>query len=229
MIFSTLDLNSAYFQIPLDPETRQKSAFVTHEGVFEFTRMPFGLRNAPMSFQMLMSLVLKGLNWKFVLCYIDDILVFSPNLEVHLKHLHEVFQRLRDAKLTLKPSKCQFGVDRVIFLGHILSENGVAVDPRNTDKVQNFPVPKTQKQLRGFLGLCNYYRRFVKNFARICIPLNALLKNEVKRNFSPSDWTSECQNAFETLKEALVSPPILRFVDMNKDVVLSTDASGGAP
>ena len=177
---------------------------------------------------MLMSLVLKGLNWKFVLCYIDDILVFRPNLEIHLQHLHEVFQRLRDAKLTLKPSKCQFGVDKVIFLGHVISENGVAVDPRNTDKVQNFPVPVTQKQLRGFLGLCNYYRRFVKDFARICVPLNALLKKEVKRNFSSSDWTTDCQNAFETLKRALVSPPILRFVDMNKEFILSTDASGGA-
>ena len=224
-IFSTLDLNSAYFQVPLDPETRHKSAFVTHEGVFEFTRMPFGLRNAPMSFQMLMSLVLKGANWKYVLCYIDDILVFSPNLETHLQHLHEVFHRLREANLTLKPSKCEFGVNKVHFLGHVISENGVAVDPRNTDKVQKFPVPVTQKQLRGFLGLCNYYRRFVKNYSTICVPLNALLKKEVKRNFSPSDWTPQCQAAFETLKQALISPPILRFVDMDKEFILSTDAS----
>lgn len=130
-IFSTLDLNLAYFQIPLDPETRQKSAFVTHEGVFEFTGMPFGLRNAPMSFQLLMSLVLKGLNWKFVLCYIDDILVFSSNLETHLQHLKEVFQRLRDAKLTLKPSKCKFGLDKVVFLGHVISSEGVSVEPSN--------------------------------------------------------------------------------------------------
>ena len=224
-IFSTLDLNSAYFQIPLDPETKHKSAFVTHEGVFEFARMPFGLRNAPMSFQMLMSFVLKGLNWKFVLCYIDDILVFSPDLNTHLQHLQEVFQRLRDAKLTLKPSKCEFGVNKVLFLGHVISANGVCVDKRNTDKVQNFPVPTTQKQLRGFLGLCNYYRRFVKNYAKICVPLNALLKKEVKRVFSPSDWTPQCQTAFETLKHALISPPVLRFVDMNKEFVLSTDAS----
>ena len=101
----------------------------------------------------------------------------------------------------------------------------MAVDPRNTDKVQNFPVPITQKQLRGFLGLCNYYRRFVKNYARICVPLNALLKKEVKINFSPSDWTPQCQTAFETLKQALISPPILRFVDMDQEFVLSTDAS----
>ena len=227
-IFSTLDLNSAYFQIPLDPETRQKSAFVTHEGVFEFTRMPFGLRNAPMSFQLLMSLVLKGLNRKFVLCYIDDILVFSPNLETHLQHLKEVFQRLRDAKLTLKPSKCKFGLDKVVFLGHVISSEGVSVEPSNTDKVQNFPVPKTQKELRGFLGLCNYYRRFVQNYAKICVPLNALLKQEVRRTFSSTDWTEQCQTAFETLKSMLISPPILQFPDMNKEFVLATDASGGA-
>ena len=151
-IFSTLDLNSAYYQVALDPETRHKASFVTHEGVYEFLRMPFGLRNAPMSFQLLMSMVLRGLNWKYVLCYIDDILVFSPNLETHITHLDEVFQRLRDAKLTLKPSKCKFGVDKIMFLGHILSENGVQVDPSKTEKVQNFPIPKTQKELRGFLG-----------------------------------------------------------------------------
>ena len=227
-IFSTLDLNSAYFQIPLDPETRQKSAFVTHEGVFEFTRMPFGLRNAPMSFQLLMSLVLKGLNWKFVLCYIDDILVFSPDFNTHLHHLTEVFQRLRDAKLTLKPSKCKFGVEKVVFLGHVISSEGVAVESSNTDKVRNFPVPQTQRQLRGFLGLCNYYRKFVRNYAKICIPLNALLKNDVRRTFSKTDWTQECQTAFDELKNALLSPPILRYPDMKREFILSTDASGGA-
>ena len=227
-IFSTLDLNSAYYQVALDPETRHKASFVTHEGVYEFLRMPFGLRNAPMSFQLLMSMVLRGLNWKYVLCYIDDILVFSPNLETHITHLDEVFQRLRDAKLTLKPSKCKFGVDKIMFLGHILSENGVQVDPSKTEKVQNFPIPKTQKELRGFLGLCNYYRRFVLNYAKMCVPLNKLLKKDVKRNFTNSDWSDECQKAFETLKNALVSPPILRFPDMNKDFILTTDASVSA-
>lgn len=179
-IFSTLDLNSAYYQIELDPETKEKSSFVTHDGVFCFNRMPFGLKNAPMSFQLLMSLVLKNINWKFALCYIDDILVFSSDFETHLKHLGEVFQRLREAKLTLKPSKCEFGVNKVMFLGHIISKDGVQVDTAKTDKVQNFPVPHTQKELRGFLGLCNYYRRFVPDFGKISVPLNSLLKKEVK-------------------------------------------------
>ena len=227
-IFSTLDLNSAYFQIELDPETKHKSAFITHEGVFEFNRMPFGLRNAPMSFQMLMSQVLRGLNWKFVLCYIDDLLVFSKSFEEHLDHLNQVFSRLREANLTLKPEKCQFGVQTVKYLGHILSKEGVSVDTEKTDKVKKFPVPKSQKELKSFLGLCNYYRRFVKGFAKIASPLNALLKGDKKGKFKPGEWTDNCQKAFQNLKQSLISPPILGFPDMNKEFVLSTDASGTA-
>ncbi|MEW8547939.1 MAG: reverse transcriptase domain-containing protein [Candidatus Thiodiazotropha sp.] len=226
--FSILDLNSAYFQIELDPETRHKSGFVTHDGVYEFLRMPFGLRNAPMSFQMLMSQVLKGLNWKFVLCYIDDILVFSPNFTEHLEHLGEVFQRLREAKLTLKPSKCSFAVDKVIYLGHVITKEGVSVDSDKTEKVNTFPPPKSQKELRGFLGLCNYYRRFVKDFSKICIPLNRLLKKEQRKRFATGDWNPECQEAFEKLKTALTTAPVLAYPDMNKPFVLSTDASGHA-
>lgn len=128
-IFLILDLNSAYFQIELDPETRHKSAFIT---LYEFLRMPFGLRNIPMSFQMLMSQVLKAFNWKFVLCYIDDILVFSPTFEKHLEHLDEVFRRLREANLTLKPSKCNFAVDRIVNLGHVITKEGIYVDSNKT-------------------------------------------------------------------------------------------------
>lgn len=225
--FSILDLNSAYFQIELDPETRHKSAFVTHDGVYEFTRMPFGLRNAPMSLQMLMSQVLKGLNWKFVLCYIDDILVFSSSFSEHLDHLGQVFQRLRDANLTLKPSKCSFAVEKVVYLGHVISKDGVSVDIEKTEKVRSFPTPTTQKQLKSFLGLCNYYRRFVKDYAKICIPLNKLLKKDKKQKFAPGDWSTECKTAFQTLKDALTSP-ILGYPDMNKPFILSTDSSGSA-
>ena len=228
-IFSILDLNSAYFQIELDPETRHKSAFVTHDGVYEFCRMPFGLRNAPMSFQMLMSQVLKGLNWKFVLCYIDDILVFSSNFDEHISHLSQVFQRLRDANLTLKAEKCSFAVDKVIYLGHVITKNGVEVDiSKKTEKIRSFPEPKNQKQLKSFLGLANYYKRFVKDFSKICVPLNRLLQKDKKQKFEPGDWTDKCQDAFDTLKNSLTSPPVLGYADMNKPFVLSTDASGAA-
>ena len=227
-VFSILDLNSAYFQIELDPETRHKSAFVTHDGVYEFLRMPYGLRNGVMSFQILMSQVLKGLNWKFALCYIDDILIFSSNFEEHLDHLGQVFQRLRDANLTLKLKKCNFAVDRVTYLGHVLTKDGVEVDTSNTEKVKTHPVPKTQKQLKQFLGLANYYKRFVKDFSKICVPLNRLLQKDKSQKFAPCDWTAQCQQAFETLKHALTSPPVLGFANMNKPFVLSTDASGSA-
>ena len=171
----------------LDPVTREKSAFVTHEGVFEFLRLPFGLQNAPMSFQLLMSHVLKSQNWKYVLVYIDDILVFSKDFDTHLDHINNVFKRLREANLTLKPSKCSFAVNQVHFLGHILSAKGVQVDPSNTNKIKNFPIPATKKQIRGFLGLCNYYRRFIKNFAKLCVPLNALLTKQFGEKFSKTD------------------------------------------
>jgi len=227
-IFSTLDLNSAYFQMELDPETKHKSAFITHEGVFVWNRMPFGLKNAPMSFQMLMSQVLRGLNWKIVLCYIDDILVFSRTFDEHLSHLGQVFAKLRQANLTLKPEKCKFGVEKVLFLGHFLSKDGVSVDPVKIEKVKSFPVPKSQTELKSFIGLCNYYRRFVDGFARIVSPLNKLLKAEKRGKFKEGDWTEACQNAFEKLKGALTSAPILNFPDMNKPFILSTDASGTA-
>jgi hypothetical protein len=149
-IFSTLDLNSAYFQIELDPETKHKAAFVTHESVYTFNRMPFGLKNAPMSFQMLMSQVFRGLHWKCVLCYIDDILIFSKNIDEHLDHLHQVFSKLREANLTLHSEKCQFGLEKVMFLGHILSKDGISVDPEKIEKVKNFPVPKSQTELKSF-------------------------------------------------------------------------------
>jgi hypothetical protein len=198
-IFSTLDLNSACFQIALDPETKHKSGFVTHEGVFVFNRMPFGLKNAPMSFKMCMSNVIRQIHWKFVLCYIDDLLVFSRNFEEHFEHLDQVFSRLREANLTLKPDKCNFCLEKVHYLGHILSKDGVTVDTEKTEKVRNFPVPKSQKQLKSFLGLCNYYRRFVKGFAHIASPLNNLLKGDKRGNFEAADWT-EVSKSFSEIE-----------------------------
>ena len=179
-----------------------------------------------MSFQMLMSEVLRGLNWKFVLCYIDDILLFSKTFDEYLDHLNQIFSRLRSANLTLKPEKCQFGLDRVVYLGHVLSKDGVSVDFEKIEKVQNFPVPASQKDLKSFLGLCNYYRRFVKGYAHIVSPSNNLLKSEKKGKFKKGDWTSSCQEAFEKLKTALISP--LGFPDMNKEFALSTDGSGSS-
>ena len=149
--------------------------------------MPYGLRSGVMSFQMLMSQVLKGLNWMFALCYIDDILIFSSNFEEHLDHLRQVFQRIRDANLIHKLKKCNFAVDRVTYLGHIITKKWGHF---NTEKVKTHPVPKTHKQLKQFLGLAHYYKRFVKDFSKICVPLDHLLKKDKSQKFAPGDWTS---------------------------------------
>ena len=167
-IFSTLDLASGFWQIPMDHETGHKAAFITHNGVYELTRMPFGLNNAPMTFQMVMSHVLRDLNWKHVLCYIDDILVFSSSFKEHLHYLELVSSKLRDAKLTLKAdvilksAKCFTLVMSSQKMGFMLMK-------KTTDAVSGFPTctPKTQKDVRSFLGLCNYYRMFVENFSKL--------------------------------------------------------------
>ena len=222
-IFTTLDLASGFWQIPLDPETKHKTSFITHQGIFQFRKLPFGLMNSPMTFQLAMTQALRGMNWKFALIYVDDILIFSQNFEEHLIHLDQIFQRLREANLKLKPSKCKFATKKVIYLGHVLSKDGVQVDSSKIEAVASFPTPKCQKDVRSFLGLCNYYRKFVKGFANIASPLNTLLKKNAK-----FIWSNECQIAFETLKQKLTSAPILAYPDMNKPFILACDASGTA-
>ena len=157
--FSSLDLASGYWQVELDAESRQKSAFTTYRGLFEFVRMPFGLCNAPATFQRLMQTVLAGLEWRTCFVYLDDILVVSRSFDEHLQHPSEVFGRLRQAGLRLKPRKCGLLRDEVPFLGHIISTKGVRPDPAKIDKVQSYPVPTDATQIRQFLGLASFYRR----------------------------------------------------------------------
>lgn len=166
--------------ITVDEECRKKAAFITQGGVYEWKRMPFGLTNSPFSFQTLMSNVLRGLNWKSVLVYVDDISIFSRSFDEHLQHLAQVFDRLKNANLKLQPTKCHFAIKEVKFLGHVISRKGVRVDPEKTKAVSEFPIPKTPKQVRSFLGMANYYRRFILNFAKIATPLNALLNKDKK-------------------------------------------------
>ena len=219
-LFSTLDLASGFWQVPLDPETKHKTAFVTRNGVYEFNRLPFGLKNAPIAFSMLMNEVLRGINWKFALVFIDDIIIYSSSFQQHLYHLTQVFDRLAEANLKLQPPKCLFAMSKVPYLGHIISEHGIAPQPDKTSAVESFPVPTSKKELQSFLGLCNYYRRFVKDFAHIAAPLTNLLKKQVK--FA---WTNAAQIAFETLKSKLVAHPVLIFPDFEKPFTLYTDAS----
>ena len=160
--FTTLDLASGYWQVPLDDDAIPKT---THKGLYKFVRMPFGLCNAPATFQRAMQSVLAGLEWRDCFVYIDDILIASATFEEHLQHLEQVFNRLRTANLRLKPKKCRFLCKEVKYLGHVISVHGVVPDPEKTNQVKSFPTPTDVTSVRRFLGLASYYRRFVPKFA----------------------------------------------------------------
>ena len=218
---SILDCFSGYWQIELDPETKHKAGIITHHGVWEWNKLPFGLVSAPAAFQKTMATVLRDLNWKQVLIYVDDILVMSESFDQHLHHLQQVFDRLIGANLTLKPSKCQFAAKEVTYLGYVISKDGIKTDPSKTEVIQTYPTPKTQKQLRQAMGLFNFYRRFVKGFSQIAAPLNSLLSKDM-----PFQWSEECEIAFQTLKANLTQAPILGYPNMSLPFTLTTDASG---
>ncbi|KAL5004068.1 hypothetical protein ScPMuIL_017524, partial [Solemya velum] len=188
-----------------------------------FTVMPFGLCNAPATFERLMEKVLTGLTWRLCLVYLDDIIIYSKNFEEHISNLSEVLQRLMEANLKLSPEKCTLLQREVTFLGHVVSEHGISTDPRKTEAVRNWVVPRNVKEVRSFLGLCSYYRKHVCQFASIAKPLHQL--TEKGRDFH---WTNECQKAFEKLKTALISSPILSYPQPEGKLILDTDASGVA-
>jgi transposase InsO family protein len=221
--FTTLDLASGYWQVEVEEQDKEKTAFSTPKGHFEFNVMPFGLTNAPATFQRLMECVLAGLTGEQCLIYLDDIVVFSKTFEEHIARLTNVFQALRQADLTLKLSKCDFAQREVKYLGHIVSAAGVRPDPTKIEAVSTYPVPNNVKELRQFLGLANYYRRFVADYSNVAAPLHKLLTKE-----NGFHWDSNCQSAFDELKNRLVSPPILAFPDFKEKFVLYTDASDSA-
>ena len=218
--FSTLDLASGYWQIQMDESTMEKTAFTTHVGLYEFAVMPFGLCNAPATFQRLMETVLHGLVGKVCLVYLDDVLVLGKTIDEHLQNLESVWQRLQQAGLRLKPSKCHLLREEVEYLGYRVSANGISTDPRKVVAVQNYPVPSDVTALRSFLGLVSYYRRFVANFSVIANPLFALT-----RKGTPFVWSPKCQEAFQRLKDTLTSAAILAFPDFSREFLLETDAS----
>ena len=218
--FSTLDLVSGYWQVEMSQKDREKTAFCLPDGLFEFKVMPFGLSNAPATFQRLMDLLLAGLKWNSCLVYLDDVIVVGSTFEEHLLRLREVLERFRDAGLKLKLSKCSFCQEEVHFLGHIVSAKGIQADPSKIDLVANWPVPTSTKEVQKFLGLANYYRRFVPNFATKAKPLHRLTEKTAKFK-----WSVECQVAFTTLKQCLTTAPILSLPDFTKQFILDTDAS----
>ena len=221
--FSTFDLRSGFHQVALAAEDADKTAFITRRGMYRFRTMPFGLCNAVATFQRLMDLALTGLNFEICLAYLDDIILHSKTLEEHLHRLEMLLQRLQGVNLKLKPNKCSLMQKKVVFLGHVISGNGIATDPEKIKLVEGWPTPTNLKQLRGFLGLTGYYRKFVKGYAHIAGPLNRLLKKD-----QVYDWTEDCQKAFDALKKALVSPPILTLPNDKDMFVLDTDAADGS-
>lgn len=221
--FTTLDLASGYHQIKMHPESITKTAFNTEFGHHEFLRMPFGLKNSPATFQRVMDDVLKDILNKYCMVYLDDIIIFSPSLEEHIKHLKSVFDRLRNANLKLQLDKCEFLRKETEYLGHVITPNGIKPNPKKIQVIQNFPIPKTQKEIRSFLGLLGYYRKFIKNFAKVTKPLTKCLKKGETVTLTP-----EFKDAFENCKTLLCNDPILKYPDFDKQFELTTDASNFA-
>jgi hypothetical protein len=206
--FTTLDLASGYHQVRLKPGEEFKTAFQTHHGQFEFRVMPFGLCGAPGTFQGAMNSSLAPLLRKCVVVFFDDILVYSKSFQEHLDHLAQVLTILQKEQWFVKMTKCKFAQNSISYLGHIVSASGVATDPHKVDAVVNWPVPMNVKELRSFLGLAGYYRRFVKHFALIAKPLTELLKKGVL-----FIWTQDHELSFDTLKTSISSAPVLALPD----------------
>jgi hypothetical protein len=220
-VFSNIDLRSGYHQIKIRPSDIQKTAFSTRYGLYEYLVMSFGLTNAPAYFMYLMNSVFMQELDKFVAVFIADILIYSKNPEDHANHLHIVLQRLRDHHLYAKFSKCEFWQDTVKFLGHTISSDGIFIDPSKVQEVLDWKPPTSVYQIRSFLGLAGYYRRFIPDFSKIAKPMTELLKKGVK--FS---WDQKCEDAFHTLRAHLTTAPVLAQPDVSKPFDIYCDASG---
>ena len=218
--FSTLDLRQGYWQVENDPETADKTTFITRKGAFKFKVLPFGLSNAPAVFQRLMNLVMQGLTWEACLVFLDDIIVMTSTFEQHLERLNAVFNRLRSANLKLKPSKCKLFQLKVKFLGSVVSERGIEPDPDKLTAISEWPVPKNLTEVRAFVGLASYYRRHVEGFSDIAKPLSKLTKKN-----QPFLWGTEQQSAFDKLKYCLTHYPVLAPPLPEGKYIIDTDAS----
>ena len=234
-MFSSLDLASGYYQVAMKESDKQKTAFSCPFGLYEHNRMPFGLCNAPATFQRLMQSVMHDHIFRILLCYLDDILIYSKNFSDHLEALEKVLIRLREIGVKLNPSKCKLGQSEVPFLGHRISAEGISTDPDKVNAVSDWKTPTTVKEIRSFMGLAGYYRRFIKDFAKIAKPIHAVIPQ--MHQLYPKDkghgekkqigdlWTRSCQQAFMELKLALTSAPILGFADYKLPFILEVDAS----
>lgn len=218
--FSTLDLTSGYWQVPVKEEHKERTAFITCAGLFEFNVMPFGLKTAPATFQRLMDSVLGGLKWTEALVYLDDIIIYGKNWEEHTTNLEHVFKALLKGNLRCNGKKCELGFTEVKFLGHIISGDGIKPDPRNLEPIRNAKPPKTVKELQSFLGYCNFYRKHIPGFSVIAKDLYELLHKD-----KAFVWTQQCEESFRRLQNALCSAPVIAHFRDDCPTRVLTDAS----
>lgn len=219
--FSTIDLAQGFHQIEMDQNSIEKTAFSVNNGHYEYVRMPFGLKNAPSSFQRVMDNILRKYLYKNCFVYMDDVVIFSKSLQEHLNHIKLIFQELRKYNLKIQLDKSEFLRKEVAFLGHIITSEGIKPNPSKIKAVQEYPLPKSIKEIRAFLGLIGYYRRFILNFAKIVYPFTKCLKKGTKIDITNPDYLS----AFQKCKELLTNAPILAYPDFQKSFVITTDAS----
>jgi hypothetical protein len=219
-VFSKIDLRSGYHQLRIRPSDIPKTTFITKYGLYEFTVMSFGLMDAPAYFMYLMNSVFMDYLDRFVVVFIDDILIYSQNEQEHEDHLRKVLQRLRDCQLYAKLSKCEFWTNEVLFLGHIINQEGLVVDPKKVTTILDWKAPKDVRGIKSFIGMAGYYRCFIEGFSKIDRPMTALLAKKVEFK-----WTPACQKSFETLKEKLTMAPVLILPDVHKPFSVYCDAS----
>ena len=219
-VFSALDMRAGFHQVPLDETSKELTAFTTKYGTYHYNMLPMGLVNSPATFQRLIDLCFRPLINRCLVAYIDDLNVYSDNEQEHLQHLELVFQCIEIANLKLNPEKCHFFKDHLKFLGYIVTKEGIHTDPEKIKKIVDYPRPTTITQIRSFLGIASYYRRFIKDFAAIARPLHEQTKTKKK-----TPWTPATTESFEKLKQLLTTAPVLARPDFNKEFILVTDAS----
>lgn len=222
--FTCMDLSQGYYQVELEPSSRPCTAFSTPDGKhYQLKRLPMGLSISPSAFSRVMSIALSGLTGFECLVYLDDLIIFSRTETEHMKNLTKVFERLRQVNLKVHPGKSHFMQQSVIFLGFKIDKNGIMVDPAKYEAIEKYPAPKNKKELQRFLGMANFYRQFIRNYAELSLPMANLLKKGVKY-----EWTEVCENAFDVIKHKLCSDEVLAYPNFKEDFILYTDASDGA-
>ena len=222
-IFSTLDANWGYWHVPMQESDIEKTAFCTHEGLFEFKRMPFGLTNAPATFQRALDIVLSKFKWKTALVYIDDVVIFSKSVEDHLRHVDEVLTALSTAGVSLRLRKSKFFTKTIEYLGHIVRPGTIEVNEASTKSLREAKYPETLTELRSFLGFTNVYRKFIRGYTKKAKPLYDLLQGNPPKNLPPLD--DEQKRSFHELIAAVLSPPVLALPRSDLSYSLDTDAS----